>query len=101
MFYRQRSEKSLELRDLLKKKGYPAEFCDAISFELNTDYTAARMIGYIKAEPFTSMEIVADEMLAILSDRETYVKKKEAEYAQSKINEMYMYGLGISSDEDE
>lgn len=93
-----RSEKSLELCKLMMKKGYPIEFCNAISGELNTDYTAARMIGYINAEPFTTMEIIADEMLAILSDRDTFIKKKEAEYAQAKLNELYMYGLDVEDE---
>lgn len=95
-----RSEKSLELCSLMLKKGYPREFCEAVSGELNTDYTAARMIGYINAEPYTTMEILADEMLAILSDRDTFIKKKEAEYAQAKLNELYMYGLDTGDDEE-
>lgn len=93
-----RSEKSLELCSLMMKKGYPPEFCNLISGELNTDYTAARMIGYLNAEPYTTMEIVADEMLAILSDRDTFIKKKEAEYAQARLNELYMYGLNADDE---
>ena len=35
------------------------------------------------------LEEVADEMLAILSDRDRIMQKHQTEYAQAKINEMY------------
>ena len=34
-------------------------------------------------------------MLAILSDRNAIIKKKESEQAQAKINEIYRFGLDI------
>ena len=34
-------------------------------------------------------------MLAILSDRNAIIHKKEAEQAQAKINELYRFGLDI------
>jgi len=42
---------------------------------------------------------VLDEMLAILSDRNALIKKKEMEQAQAKINEIYEFGLGVDDDE--
>lgn len=42
-----KSAKSLELYDIMMKRGYPEEFCDQISKNLNTDWTAQRMIGYL------------------------------------------------------
>ena len=36
---------------------------------------------------------VIDEMIAILSDREEVIKKKEMEQAQAVINEIYRNGL--------
>ena len=42
-----KSPKSLELYDIMIKRGYPAEFCDQITKNLNTDWTAGRMIGYL------------------------------------------------------
>lgn len=35
-----KSPKSLELYDIMIKRGYPAEFCDQITKNLNTDWTA-------------------------------------------------------------
>ena len=43
-------------------------------------------------------EEVVDEMLAILSDRNALIKKKEMEQAQAKINEIYEYGLGVEEE---
>ena len=42
---------------------------------------------------YTRMEDVIDEMIAILSDREEFIKKKEMEQAQAVINEIYRNGL--------
>lgn len=38
-------------------------------------------------------EDLIDEMLAILSDREEIIRKKEAEHAQAVINDIYNNGL--------
>ena len=42
-----KSAKSLELYDIMMNRGYPEEFCDQISKNLNTDWTAQRMIDYL------------------------------------------------------
>ena len=39
-----------------------------------------------------------DEMLAIMSDRDSWVRKKKAEYYNSKYNELLLHGL--EDDED-
>lgn len=38
-------------------------------------------------------EDLIDEMLAILSDREEIIRKKEVEHAQAVINDIYNNGL--------
>ena len=83
------SEKSRQLYDLMVSKGYPHEFSTMIANELHTEFTATRMIGYISRSDRLPLEEVADEMLAILSDRDRIVEKHVLEHAQSKINEMY------------
>ena len=42
-----KSAKSLELYDIMMNRRYPEEFCDQISKNLNTDWTAQRMICYL------------------------------------------------------
>ena len=39
------------------------------------------------------IEDLVDEMLAILSDRDSIIRKKEMEHAQAVMNEMYRNGL--------
>lgn len=81
--------KSRQLYDLMVSKGYPEEFSAMIAGELHTEFTAGRMIGFISRNKRLPLEEVADEMLAILSDRDRIAEKHKLEHAQSKINEMY------------
>ena len=66
-----RTAKSMELYDILLRRGYPEPFCDEITKNLNTDWTAQRMIGYLSHYKKLPMEEIADEMLAILNDRKS------------------------------
>ena len=81
-----RSEKSMELYQFMKRRGFPDEFCEAVTMYLNTDWTAQRMIGYLYNNISPSFESVADEMLAILSERDAIVQKKAGESANIVIN---------------
>ena len=96
-----RTELSMQLYDMLIERGYHEELCDVITKNLNTDYTAARMIGYLCQYSHLPEGEVVDEMLAILSDRDALIRKKELEQAQAKIKEIYEYGLGVEEDDDE
>lgn len=88
------SERTNELYKVLLDRGYPKEFCAEIAFKnMNTDYTATRMLGYLYRVSDPRIEDLVDEMLAILSDRDAIIKKKEMEHAQAVINEIYRNGL--------
>ena len=78
---------------MLLSRGYPESFCDLVTKNLNTDFTASRMIGYLCHYSDLPPEEIADEMLAILSDRDAIIQKKEMEHAQAVINEIYRNGL--------
>ena len=89
-----KTERTEELYKVLLTKGYPKELCAEIAYKnLNTDYTATRMLGYLYRYTEPRLEDVIDEMIAILSDREEIIKKKEMEQAQAVINEIYRNGL--------
>ena len=66
-FYRKMaSERTDELYRLLLEKGYPKEFCAEIAYKnMNTDYTATRMLGYLYRVSDPRMEDLVEEMLAI------------------------------------
>lgn len=82
-----RTEKSMELYEMMLRRGYPTPFCEQITRNLNTDWTAQRMIGYLSHYKKLPMEDVVDEMLAILSDRNRIMQKKELENVNAKWNE--------------
>lgn len=83
-----------ELYDALQLKGYPEDFCREIAYrQMNTDYTATRMLGYLYRISEPRPEDVVDEMLAILSDRNAIIQKKELEHSQTTINKVYREGL--------
>ena len=89
------SSRSKELYQALKDKGYPDDFCRELAYrQLNTDYTATRMLGYLYRISEPRIEDVVDEMLAIQSDRNAIIRKKELEQAQAAINRMYRERLG-------
>jgi len=86
---KERTELSMQLYRILLERGYPKEFCDLITKNLNTDFTAKRMIGYLSHYSNLPEVEIVDEMLAILSDRIAIMRKKEMDHAQAKINELY------------
>lgn len=87
-----RTPKSMELYHTLLNRGYPAEFCEQISLNLNTDWTAQRMLGYLSHYKKLPMEEIADEMLAILSDRNRIMQKHELENTNVRWNEFLNHG---------
>lgn len=77
-----------------KTKNQKGNFCKEISYrQMTTDYTITRMLGYLYRISNPRMEDVVDEMLAIFSDRDAIIQKKELEHAQSVINDVYNRGL--------
>ena len=90
-----RTEISMQLYNLMMERGYPENLCDLVTRNLNTDYTETRMIGYLSHYSDLPDVEVVDEMLAILSDRNELIKKKESEQAQARISEICRFGLDI------
>lgn len=76
------SERTDELYKVLLDRGYPKEFCAEIAYKnMNTDYTATRMPGYLYRVTNPRIEDLVDEMLAILSDRDAIILKKEMDWS--------------------
>ncbi len=88
------SERTDELYQVLLEKEYPEKFCREVAYKYtNTDYTATRMLGYLYRVTDPRIEDLVDEMLAILTDRQQIIQKKEMEQAQAVINDIYENGL--------
>ena len=78
----------------LVKKGFDEALCKEIAYKyMTTDYTATRMLGYLYRMTEPREEMVVDEMLAFLEDRNRLIKKHEMETAQQAINQVYLHGL--------
>jgi len=85
---KQRSQKSRELHQLLLKRGYPIELAEIIADNLNTDYTAQRMLGYLYYFQNPRLEDLADEMISILNDRELLIEKHENTRSNIILNDL-------------
>lgn len=94
-------EKKIALIRALQEKGFSKEFAEMIAGKyLNTEYTATRMLGYLYRMDELTEELVVDEMLAIISDRDRIMKKHEMEEAQAAVNRIYQYGLGVEEEDE-
>lgn len=72
---------------MMLEDGYPEQFCDLITQNLNTDFTAERMIRYLSHYDKLPAAEIVDEMLSILEDRNRIMQKKSAESANARWNE--------------
>ena len=83
-------------KDLIKavvSLGYPAEFGIVICEQLKTEKMISRMTGYLRNAKPQRQEDIVDEMLAILEERDQWIRKKTAEYNNQKYNEILLHGL--------
>lgn len=88
-----RSEESMELYEYMIDRGYPREFSELITKNLNTDWTAGRMMGYLSHYKLLPLEEVVDEMLSILDDRKRIMEKYAMEESNAKWNEFLNSGF--------
>ena len=95
-----RSPQSMQLYKMLLSRGYPESFCDLVTKNLNTDFTASRMIGYLCHYSDLPPEEIADEMLAILSDRNRIMQKKQLESNNAEWNRFLEEGFGLDEDDE-
>lgn len=82
----------------IRKLGYPAEFGELIARNLGSPKAIRRMSSYLRQVKPRKPEMIADEMLAIMSEVQAWKQKKEAERSNAAYNEMLLRGL---TDEDD
>ncbi len=78
-----------ELIRAIVDKGYPEEFGQVLAGELRSENAIRRMTAYLKSSGPLPPEQIADEMLAICSERDRWAQRKASEWAQSRVNEFY------------
>ena len=62
---KQRTEISMQLYRMMLERGYPENLCNLVTRNLNTDFTATRMIGYLSHYSHLPEVEVVDEMLKL------------------------------------
>ena len=87
-----------ELVLTLEQMGYPPEFGRTVADQLGHERAVRRMISYLRQVKPGSIELVVDEMLSIISDRDAWIRKKQARYYNAKYNEILYYGLDTDDD---
>ena len=84
----------------LQAQGYPAELGEIMTKQLRSPKAMDRMTSYVQHGYARNMEMLADEMLAICADTDSWREKKESQEAQAKYN-AYLYYRRGQNDEDE
>lgn len=95
-----KSDLSRQLYELMLQRGYEENFCDIVTKNLNTDFTASCMIGYLYHYDHPPVEEIADEMISILSDRNRIMQKKELEETNARWNDFLLHGFNDEEEEE-
>ena len=90
----------MELYEMMLDRGYPEEFCDLITKNLHTAFTAGRMMGYLSHYQELPLEEIVDEMLSILADRNRIMQKKQLESNNAEWNRFLEEGFGLDEDDE-
>lgn len=72
-----RTPMSYEVTERLIQMGFQREFATLVGEQMNTDFVARMMLGYLRDGKPTTMEAVVDEMLGILELRQRCIEKKK------------------------
>ena len=69
-----------ELILTLEQMGYPPEFGRTVADQLGHELAVRRMISYLRQVKPGNIELIVDEMLSIISDRDAWIRKKQVQY---------------------
>ena len=72
-----------ELEEAVTALGYPAELAGLLAKQLRSPRAIERMTSWLYQAHPRSMEMIADEMLAICADTEAWREKAESREAQA------------------
>ena len=86
---RLREDAREQLVDAILQLGYPAEFGVVLAEELHSEQAMRRMASYLRQAQPQSPEEIADEMLAIVAQRDSWVERKISEHAQASVTAFY------------
>ena len=78
-----------ELVAAVLDQGYPEEFAVVLAGELRGEKSMRRLASYLRQAGQLSPEQIADEMLAIVAQRDAWVEQKVSEHANASITAFY------------
>ncbi len=79
---------------VMEELGFEKALGEQIAKQLQSPKAMQRMTVYLENVRPQTVELVVDEMLAICSEIDQWRRKKEAQEANARYNEMLYYGLG-------
>ena len=82
------------LVSVMAELGFEKELGEQVAGQLGSPKAMHRMTVYLENVRPKTVELVVDEMLAICSEIEEWRKKKEAQEANARYNEILYYGIG-------
>ncbi len=82
-----------ELISLVVDLGFPKELGNEIAKNLGSPKAMKRMISYLCYVKPKKAEIIVDEMLAIMSEIESWREKKSSQEANESYNEFMYYRM--------
>lgn len=88
-----RTELSYEVTERLAEAGFPREFAELVGQQLNTDFTARMMLGYLRDAKPMRAEDVADEMLGILEFRDKCAEKQMQKGRRPNMDDLFIRGF--------
>ena len=100
---RNRSERSMAKSDLCREVlslGFPREFADLLAKELGSPRAIGRMTAYLRSAKPRSVEMIADEMLVIAAEAQTWRERKESQEAQASYT-AYLFERRMRAEEEE
>lgn len=89
------------LASALLALGYPEELADVLARQLGSPKAIDRMASYVHMARPTSMEMLADEMLAICADVDAWREKKSSLDAQARYNAWLYHRKSEQGDPEE
>ncbi|MGN0709441.1 MAG: hypothetical protein ACI4LM_04280 [Anaerovoracaceae bacterium] len=96
-----KEEVRTKLIEAIAELGHPPELGAMIADSLGGSRSMYRMLRYVKQAGPKDPDDLADEMLAIREDRDSWVRKKSSEYYNSKLNIFMNEGLTDDRDDDQ
>ena len=81
--------------------GYPEEFGRDIARMLGSPKAIDRMTGYLRGFRPESADVIADEVISIISEIDAWKRKKSAQEANMRLNEIMEFGVDPYGDDYE